>query len=100
MNIFSKLLSILLVLYISIAACNNDDEIVKATGMLEKQGITTYQYGTHVLKTNDRVYALQSSDITLDSFTNDIVTIWGEKIEGYPIEGGPVYLEVHTIKEE
>lgn len=67
---------------------------VEATGKIQKQGITTYQYGTHVIAG----YTLRSSAIDLDNYIDQTVTVVGHLIEGYPIEGGPDYLEVEEIK--
>lgn len=57
-------------------------------------------YGTHVL-TNDHgqtLYALKSSSVKLDDYIDKNVEISGSKIEGYPIDGGPEYIEVSKIK--
>ena len=66
---------------------------VKATGTIQQQGITTYQYGTHVIAQ----YALRSGSIDLDKYIGQRVTVVGHLIEGYPVEGGPDYLEVEEI---
>ena len=95
--------SIVFVIVLGLSAflgCKTDNNIVTAKGSLQEQGITSYQYGTHVLESSSRLYALRSSEVVLDSFVGEIVTIKGTKVEGYPIEGGPVLLEVHTIKED
>jgi hypothetical protein len=69
------------------------------TGIVKKQGVTTYQYGTHVLNDKDGkiVYALKSEHIKLDDYIDKKVEIWGIPEEGYPIEGGPEFLEVIKI---
>jgi hypothetical protein len=71
---------------------------IEISGIIQKQGITTYQYGTHIINSNDKQYALKSSTIDLDNYLDRNVSIIGEKIAGYPIEGGPDYLEVVKIK--
>jgi hypothetical protein len=71
---------------------------IEVSGILQKQGITTYQYGTHIIISNDKQYALKSSTIDLNNYQKQYVTIIGEKIAGYPIEGGPEYLEVVKVK--
>ncbi len=72
-----------------------------AEGLLQKQGITFYQYGTHVLKdtVGNTVYALTSDSINMDAFIDKKITLIANKIDGYPISGGPPYLEVIKIKE-
>jgi len=72
---------------------------IELKGVLQSQGITTYQYGTHTINSNDEVFALKSSNINLDDYLDKTVIIIAEKIEGYPIEGGPNYYEVIKIKE-
>lgn len=73
-----------------------------ASGMVQKQGFTTYQYGTHVLinSNGQTVYGLISrkSKLNLDKYINKNVVIKGHKIKGYPIDGGPEYLEVTKVK--
>ena len=71
---------------------------IEISGVIQKQGITTYQYGTHVIISNDKQYALQSSTLDLNKYLKQNVTIVGEKIAGYPIENGPEYLEVVKVK--
>ena len=79
-------------------SCSNDDNSnpndIEATGVLRTQGITTYQYGSHVLGE----YALRSSSVNLDDFVDQTVTIVGEKIDGYPVDGGPDFLEVSEVR--
>lgn len=71
---------------------------VEISGVIQKQGMTTYQYGTHTISSGDKIYALKSSTIDLNKYLKQNVTIIGEKISGYPIEGGPDYIEVVKIK--
>ena len=71
---------------------------IEVSGILQKQGMTTYQYGTHIIISNDKQYALKSSTLDLNKYQKQYVTIIGEKIAGYPIEGGPDYIEVTKIK--
>ncbi len=73
---------------------HNNQMKVKATGKIQQQGMTTYQYGTHRIAK----YAIRSSTIDLDNYIGQTVTIIGQLIEGYPIEGGPEFLEVVDIK--
>lgn len=83
-------------------SCSNKAEVraIKAKGAIQAQGITTYMYGTHVLKDDEgkTVYALRSSSVTLDDYVGKDVEIVGSKVEGYPVDGGPDLLEVSKIK--
>ena len=77
----------------------NTSERMEITGTIEQQGMTSYQYGTHTITTaDDEYYALKSEAIELDDYLNEEVTIVAEKIEGYPLSGGPDYLLVLEVK--
>ncbi|MBM78813.1 MAG: hypothetical protein CL846_10055 [Crocinitomicaceae bacterium] len=85
----------LIVLMISISAsCNLSKSNIKTSGVIQKQGITTYQYGTHTIPG----YALKSNTIDLDKYIDQKVKIKGSKVDGYPVDGGPEYIEVKKIK--
>ena len=70
---------------------------VEFRGLLEKQGITTYQYGTHVIGDGKTSYALRSEKENLDKWAGQTVTVKGVKIPGYPVDGGPEFLEVSEV---
>lgn len=73
---------------------------VTAAGVIEKKGVTSYMYGTHVLKSNDiggKSYALKSDVINLDQYVGEKITVTGEFISGYPVDGGPDYVNVESI---
>lgn len=72
-------------------------EMVTLTGTIEEAGMTTYQYGTHKIKAAAKTYALKSSKINLNDYTEKPVTIKGTKVSGYPLEGGPELIEVLEI---
>lgn len=76
---------------------SNTKTSVTATGTLEKSGMTTYQYGTHVLKTDDKTFALKAG-FDLDPYINKKVTIKGKKVKGYPLSGGPEFVNVTLVK--
>lgn len=83
-------------------SCNNTipPNQMKITGVIQEQGITSYQYGTHTIVTeNGEFYALTSEMVDLDDFIGKEVNLTAEKIEGYPVDGGPVYLKVLTVEE-
>ena len=104
MKIILNILSILCLLVIT-ATCQNSDKIteenpntMKVTGTIEQQGITTYQYGTHTISSDESYYALKSDAVELDNHLNKEVTITAEKIAGYPVDGGPDYLLVLKVE--
>jgi uncharacterized protein YceK len=71
---------------------------VTASGTIEKLGMTTFQYGTHLLKAENKTYALKSETINLDSYLDKKVTIKGKKVMGYPVDGGPELVDVTLVK--
>ncbi|WP_156131473.1 hypothetical protein [Pedobacter kyungheensis] len=71
---------------------------ITVSGKIEKLGMTTFQYGTHLLKTADKSYALKSASINFDNYLNREVTVKGKKVAGYPIDGGPELIDVSLIK--
>lgn len=73
---------------------SNNSSRIEVTGTIQKQGITSYQYGTHIIEG----YALRSSAVILDDYIDQKVTVVGHKIDGYPLSGGPDFLEVEAIK--
>ncbi len=77
---------------------SNTAKQATATGTIQKTGMTTFQYGTHLLKTENKTYALRSDAIKLDEYLNKKVTVKGKKVKGYPLEGGPELLDVYLIK--
>ena len=79
------------------------EELVPATGVLEKPEITTYMYGTHAVtnEASGERYALQSEDVDLDGYVGRRVTVYGIPTPGYEngqIEGGPPLLNVTRIE--
>lgn len=78
-------------------------------GTLQKTEMTSYQYGTHILKGflldgnpdthgKEVIYALKSNKVNLNEFSGKKVIIIGSKVEGYPIEGGPILIEVSGVE--
>ncbi len=94
--LISSLMISLIALFTS---CRGDGENVQVTGFLSEQGITTYQYGTHVITTTAEVFALRSSDVNLDDYVGMTVTVRGNEIDGYPVDGGPIYIEVFEVSQ-
>jgi hypothetical protein len=79
---------------VSCSTQNADDDQMEITGIIQKQGITTYQYGTHTISG----FALRSRTVDLDSYIDKKVTVMGHKIEGYPVDGGPEFIEVDKVE--
>lgn len=71
---------------------------IELTGIIREQTETTYQYGTHILSFQGTTYALKSQEIDLSVYLDQKVTLVGKKIEGYPVDGGPEYIEVLKIR--
>ncbi len=73
---------------------------VTASGTIKQQGISTYLYGTHILADDAGkiIYALKSDTIKLEDYVNKKVTIKGDLVAGYPVDGGPAYLDVKAVE--
>jgi hypothetical protein len=97
---------IILLMFITVVGCaaeenSSENYSVTAVGTIQKSGFTTYMYGTHILRDNNGqiLYALKSDNINLDDYV-DIknITVKGSLISGYPVDGGPEYLDVKKIE--
>lgn len=82
----------------SIACKKEKTQQFEVTGIIQIRGITTYQYGTHTISNNNAFYALKSDKYKLDDYVNQTITITGETISGYPLNGGPYFLNVIEVK--
>ncbi len=75
-----------------------------ATGVLKRQGITFYMYGTHTITDVSLgvMYALRSEDQELlDTYVGQRVTVHGTLVPGYEngqVEGGPPLLKVTRVE--
>ncbi len=67
-------------------------------GILKQQGITTYQYGSHTVVENGKLYALKSTDVKLDDYVGKNVKLIVVKVPGYPVDGGPDFFKVLRIE--
>lgn len=89
-------------LFLFTTNCNNSvstSPSMEISGTIEPVGMTTWQYGSHTISEEDgKLYALRSSEVKLQDYEGKKVTIKGEKIEGYPVENGPEFIEVTEIK--
>lgn len=93
---------LLLILLASITGCSSKKNTVQVnaitlSGKIEQLGMTTFQYGTHLLNVSSKTYALKSSKLDLNKYIDQSVTIKGTKTPGYPIEGGPELIEVLEV---
>lgn len=78
---------------------NSNSALMEITGIIEPAWMTTWQYGTHTISTDDEFYALRSEKIDLAKYEGKKVTLKGERVEGYPVDNGPVFIDVTEIKE-
>lgn len=92
---------IISILFLISTACgtSRSDEDNTYSGIMQPAGITSYQYGTHILKAENTFYALKSDNIELKDHEGKKVNLQAKKVEGYPVDGGPVYLNVTKINE-
>ncbi|TBW27089.1 hypothetical protein [Gramella sp. KN1008] len=98
MKLFSSLAIGVIILFSTSCGSGNTSEGEQYSGTIEPAGITSYQYGTHRLETTDNFYALKSDIVDLGQYEGQKVSITATKIEGYPVDGGPVYLNVTKVK--
>lgn len=66
-------------------------------GEIKELRASAWQYGTHTIYIDNKLYALKSDNINLYKYNKKYVTIWGNKDEKYPIDGGPEYINVKRI---
>lgn len=90
-------------IFTSAASCHKTttggDTIVR-TGTLQKQGVTTYQYGTHVLQiTAADKLVLKSSTLNLDGYVGMHVKVTAVNTH-YTVENGPELYDVTAIVQE
>ena len=97
-----KRILILLALAISFNACSKlnskpNANFVELKGTIQLLEMSTFQYGTHTVNMDQKSYALRSSVVDLKAYEGKTVTLIGTKIEGYPLENGPEFIEVTKI---
>ncbi|HLZ58180.1 MAG TPA: hypothetical protein VKR06_14660 [Ktedonosporobacter sp.] len=83
----------------SLSTTPDGQHFVQATGIIQPIGVTTYMYGTHRLinQSGNTLYALRSRTLNLGQYIGKYVQITAMLVPGYPIDGGPSYLDVQTI---
>lgn len=96
----SPILPLIFILLTSCSSGSTQQSFSEYSGIIESAGMTTYQYGTHTLKTNQSFFALKSDAVNLEEFEGKKVSIRANKIEGYPVDGGPEFLEVLQVSEK
>ena len=94
---------ILLTFVAIIAGCssiknNTNMNLITLTGKVEQLGMTTFQYGTHLIKAENKTYALKSTKVNLNNYVDKSVTLKGTKVAGYPLENGPELIEVTEVQ--
>jgi hypothetical protein len=97
-----KIIALLLVMGLAIASCNTvkpggDKNLLVVSGKIEALGMSTFQYGTHTLNAGDKTYALKSSSIDLKTYEGKEVVVKGLKVAGYPVDGGPEFIDVKEV---
>lgn len=73
---------------------------VTVTGVLQEQGITSYQYGTHFITDtgSGTGYALKSSRVDLNRYVGERVTVHGTlAMKAGELEGGPALIDVCRV---
>lgn len=97
-----KIIFAITILYFTYA-CNStksqNDHLMEITGTIKAIEMSSWQYGTHTISNDENFYALRSEKVDLTKYEGKRATITAKPIEGYPVDGGPVLLEVSSIKE-
>lgn len=84
------------------AGCSKDTgttqstEAIAITGSLQRQGFTTYQYGTHILVTPTVKYVLESTYVNLELYVGKNVKITAVNTH-YHAEQGPEMYNVTSV---
>ena len=97
-----KRILILLALAITFTACSKlnskpNAAFVELKGTIQPLGMTTFQYGTHQITVDQKTYALRSNVVDLKAYEGKAVALKGTKVEGYPVENGPEFIDVTKI---
>jgi len=87
-------------IYVFSCTDKDDPALKSAEGVLKKLEASTFMYGTHLLETDSGTiqYALKSKTVNLDLYNDEKVKVKGNLIDGYPVDGGPEYMEVKEIE--
>jgi hypothetical protein len=82
----------------SILKTSGGNNTVTLSGKVSTLGMSTFQYGTHLIKVENKTYALKSSKVHLDTYVDKSVVLKGSIVPGYPLEGGAELIEVSEIR--
>ena len=100
-----KRLAILMVIVVAttLATPVLAQESVITSGILEEAGVTTYQYGTHIIvdEQTGTFYALGSNVVDLNIYAGQRVTVYGALVTGYEygqVEGGPPLVDATWVE--
>lgn len=80
-----------------------ENKYISCEGVIQELEVTTWMYGTHIIygtaanRTENVRYALRSDNFDLSEFMLEPVLVEGQLIKGYPIDGGPEYINVDAI---
>ena len=95
-----SLLLLAIIPYFAFGATSESTERETFTGVVRKQGATTYMYGDYVLvdEHGKTLCALRTKRDELDKYIGHKVTVIGSPIAGYPVDFGPPYIDVNSIE--
>ena len=90
---------------IILASCSSstveNNNLITKNGILTKIEMSTWMYGSYILsdESGKPIVALKENEnIEFEKYNWKKVEVKGELIEGYPLDGGPEYLSVKSIK--
>lgn len=90
---------------IILASCSSstveNNNLITKNGILTKIEMSTWMYGSYILSDENGkpIVALEENEnIEFEKYNGKKVEVKGELIEGYPLDGGPEYLSVKSIK--
>ena len=96
-----------LFLIIGMYACGSDEPLiaepelepgmVMKTGVVEPQGVTTYMYGSYILRMEGEHFVLKSNVFDLDEYISQEVTVVGPMMLG-SVSYGPAIIDVVDIE--
>lgn len=97
-----KKMILMFIACLTLASCSvhkaNVENAIQLSGTIEPLGMSTFQYGTHLIKSSGTTYSLKSNKVNLDSFSGKAVTLIGVRVAGYPVENGPALVDVMSIQ--
>lgn len=83
----------------SVSNKNKEVHNYNYAGTLEVLEMSNWMYGSHTLTTEDgEFYALKSDAIDLNDFNDQPVHLFGDEMEGYPLNNGPKLIDVKKVQ--